>query len=989
MCAMSLVAVLLCSAPMFPLAPAKQGEGKPATLSSPHPAITALAYSPDGKLLAAGMRNEIHLLDAATGDVLQVFTGQGPKVTALSFSKDDKLLAVASGVPGKKGEVRLYTVNQWDKPPKIISAHEDLIHALAFSPDGKQLATCSYDRLVKLWEVNSGKLVHSFKDHSDAVYGVAFHPEGKLLATCAADRAVKVWEVSTGKRLFSLGEATDWLYAIAWSPDGKRLAAAGVDKSIRIWEANAEQGRLLQSAFAHEKAVLQLAFSKDGITLFSLGEDRVLKAWDSVKLTERQVYPPQPEAIHAFALHPEQAQLALGRFDGKALVMDLSSGKTVAEPLPARFPLVVEKEANDIPSQAQTITLPAVVAGKFDKAGDVDCYRFLAQQFDVLGLHIEPAPGSAITPEAELIDPHGHVVATTHNGALGHDCVPGWYTIRVRERESKGGKSLGYGLKLGPVPVITRVSSLGLQRGTKTRVLICGVHLAQSPKWGMTYDRFGLLVEVSAPKDVKVGTRIPIPLETPWGPPVNPQSLVVGEYEQYHPRRFDLRDPRTGLLTGKNYLVGIPGTIDSKVATGEEQNEPTTPMFLARKGQPLVLEVEANRLGSPLDSVIEILDKNGKPLPRAVLRSVGLTYSVFRDHDANGGGIRIESWNDLAINDYLYVGTQLLRIRELPKNPDDDCQFWSEGGRRKGYLGTTTAHFALGMPMYKVELHPPGATFPPNGYPVFTIPWRNDDGGAGFGKDSYLLFDPPADGEYMVRITDAQGRTGPEFAYRLTIRPPRPGYTVDFNPKTPAVWKGGAVPITVSCKRIDGYAGPISVQLTNQPPGFHAPNTTIPAGEESTVFALFAEKDAAVKPDQTPLKLIAKAVVDGKENMQEVMGKAPKAVEPGEIVTTSRANEISVQPGGEVRVTVEVERRMGFKGRIPLEVRGMPHGVRVLNIGLNGILITEKETVRTFVIYCEPWVKPQEHPIVILAKLEGKNTDHAAKSVLLRIVPRK
>jgi hypothetical protein len=86
-----------------------------------------------------------------------------------------------------------------------------------------------------------------------------------------------------------------------------------------------------------------------------------------------------------------------------------------------------------------------------------------------------------------------------------------------------------------------------------------------------------------------------------------------------------------------------------------------------------------------------------------------------------------------------------------------------------------------------------------------------------------------------------------------------------------------------------------------------------------------------------------------------------------------------------VRVTVTVERRNGFTGRIPLEVRGLPHGVRVLDIGLNGILVTEKETTRTFVIYGEPWVEPTSHPFVVLAKREGKNTEHAAKSVMLHV----
>src|SRR6185436_4875941 len=120
--------------------------------------------------------------------------------------------------------------------------------------------------------------------------------------------------------------------------------------------------------------------------------------------------------------------------------------------------------------------------------------------------------------------------------------------------------------------------------------------------------------------------------------------------------------------------------------------------------------------------------------------------------------------------------------------------------------------------------------------------------------------------------------------------------------------------------------------------------------------------------------------VDGQEVVREVTGGLPKVVEPGDIVTTTEQSEVTLRPGGEVRVTVKVERRKGFKGRIPIEVRGLPHGVRVLDIGLNGILVTEQETTRTFVIYCEPWVQPTEHPIVVLTKREGKNSEHAAKS---------
>ena len=134
-----------------------------------------------------------------------------------------------------------------------------------------------------------------------------------------------------------------------------------------------------------------------------------------------------------------------------------------------------------------------------------------------------------------------------------------------------------------------------------------------------------------------------------------------------------------------------------------------------------------------------------------------------------------------------------------------------------------------------------------------------------------------------------------------------------------------------------------------------------------------------------PLKLIARATIDGKEVVREAMGGLPKVLEPGDIVTTTGQTEVAVKPGGEARLTVKVERRNGFKGRIPLDVKGLPHGIHVLDIGLNGILITPEETSRTIVIYAEPWVEATTHPFVVLARREGKKTEHAAKSVLLRV----
>ena len=180
------------------------------------------------------------------------------------------------------------------------------------------------------------QLKHTLQDHSDSVYAVAFSPDGRLLASAGADRSVKVWEVATGQRLYSLNDAADWVYAVAWHPDGKHLAAAGVDKSIRVWEASTDGGRLVRAQFAHEGPVSKLAYSPDGKTLFSLAKDRTLKAWDAATLTEKMTYPRQPETVLALAVRPDGRQLALGRYDGVAQLIDATTGKVQAEPLPVK-----------------------------------------------------------------------------------------------------------------------------------------------------------------------------------------------------------------------------------------------------------------------------------------------------------------------------------------------------------------------------------------------------------------------------------------------------------------------------------------------------------------------------------------------------------------------------------------------------------------------------------------------------------------------------
>jgi len=1048
--------------------------------------VRALAYYPDGTAIIAGQGSKVAVIDSRTGKRdAKLAVALVDDITALAIS-DPFRVAVGFGKPGVSGTINssLTRKSGWSLP----IAHADIILDLAFSPDGTVLASCGYDMRVKLWDAPTGKLLHTLKDHSDSVYGVSFSRDSKLLATAAADRTVKVWDVASGRLLYTLSEATDWMYAVAWHPAAEQLAGGGVDRSIRIWRTGAEKGRIGKSVFAHEGAITRLIYSRDGKLLFSLGEDRLVKAWDAARMVERKVYDPQPALPLAMALRPDGKQLALGRFDGVVVLLDVDSGKiqhqvklgprdaeapakpvrrqgtggatarqeprppavrspnprppsaVVARTIPEAgprgqsirltlegkhldgidsvatkqpgfkativkegrsdtsltaqiffpgttpagvYPLTLhgpggvatvnfivdlfaarqEQEPNDSPRRGQRLTLPASIVGTLGKSGDVDYYVFDATQGQQLGVQVLAAAiGSKLEPFVQLTTLDGAVLAQSSAGLLGHTFKQaGSYALGIRDRQLRGGPDFGYRLHLGDIPIVTAIFPLGLQRGTEADLAIEGVNLR-------SIDRR----RIKVPAEATPGGKLPVNLETPLGRPLGLSEVVVGEFAEVSSINATKDNPLAIPVPGTaNGVLRHPGQVDLWT-------------FTARKGQRLIVEVEARRLGSPLDSFIEIVDARNRPIPRATLRSLAKTFVTFRDHDSQTAGIRIDAWDELAVNDFILVGSELLKIKDLPPNPDADCSFFSDRGQRVGYFDTTPTHHSMGTPMYKVEVHPPGTRLPANGFPPVTLHYRNDDGGPGHGRDSRLTFDPPADGVYRVRIGDSRGQSGVDHAYRLTVRPPRPSFKVSFTPTSPKIFKGSAAPITVSAERIDGFDGAIDIALENLPPGISAPATSIPAGENSTVFALFAAAGAG-KPPASAIKLVARARIDGRDVTRTLAGGPITLAEPGDIVTTTQQPEVLIKPGQQARLDVAIERRNNFKGRVPVEVRGLPHGVRVLDIGLNGILVTENETRRTIVIYAEPWVQPTEHPFVVLSRREGANTEHAARSVRLRI----
>ncbi|MHB1557837.1 MAG: c-type cytochrome domain-containing protein, partial [Isosphaeraceae bacterium] len=300
-------------------------------------AVESVAFSPDGRLLASAAARQVVVFDLAKGKPAATLGDHPGPITSVRFTPDGHTLIAAGGRPGLFGAWTSWDASTW-KRRLDARGHSDAILAAAISPDGRTLATSSYDRQILIWDVASGKVVRPLKEHSDAVYSLAFSPDGRTLASCAADRTVRLWDWSAGRRTSTLSESTAELYAVAFTPDGSHLLAGGVDRSIRMYRLRSTDGkamgepRLERSAFAHDAAILRLAVSADGRSLASSGEDRSVKLWNLPSLEPREPLPSQADWVQALAFAPDGKRLALGRYDGSLALWDTSPSPRPAAP---------------------------------------------------------------------------------------------------------------------------------------------------------------------------------------------------------------------------------------------------------------------------------------------------------------------------------------------------------------------------------------------------------------------------------------------------------------------------------------------------------------------------------------------------------------------------------------------------------------------------------------------------------------------------------
>ena len=412
------------------------------------------------------------------------------------------------------------------------------------------------------------------------------------------------------------------------------------------------------------------------------------------------------------------------------------------------------------------------------------------------------------------------------------------------------------------------------------------------------------------------------------------------------------------------------------------------------KGQTLVAHVAAQRLGSSLDSLLEVLDGAGRPVPRARLRAVWETTIDLRSRGSLDTGLRLLAWDELGRGDYVYVDRELIRVQELPKGPDEDVSFVSFRGRRMTFEETTAEGHALMRPVYKVDVLPPDAPVAPTGLPTFDLVYRNDDGGPMYGKDSRVTFTAPAAGTYYIRLTDSRGTSGPHHAYRLTVAAPSPDYDLFVTPTNPNVPRGGRVPVNVFAWRRDGFNGPIDVAFRDLPGGLSGTTGRILPGESSVALTLSADADSPALV--TPLRVVGAATLVGRPVEREARADERVSViatglPPDVRVVSVTPAVLELSPGGRARVTATIARANGFAGRVPLSVNNLPFRITVPDIGLNGILITEDQSSRSFEIVADERAEPAEQTLYVTARVEtngGTASDHSSVPITIRIVGR-
>lgn len=281
------------------------------TESSDQP--NSLAFSPNGETLAAAGDVSIQLWNTATGSLEKTLESYWGSFACIAFSSDNKTLALT---PHEVNEIQLWDITR--NHQQTHERHDEQVESIAFSPDGKILASTSQDHTIQLWDI-TGSRQQTLKVHHTEVISITFSPDGKILASGTSTGDVWLWDIATGNHLQSLKGQGSQVTSIAFSPDGRMLASPLNRGKIQLWDIMNKHRRTFKT---ESMLVLCVAFSPDSKTLASASFKGLVELWDIATGSHKQI---SKDFVSHMAFSPNGKMLALAASDGSIKLWDIAT----------------------------------------------------------------------------------------------------------------------------------------------------------------------------------------------------------------------------------------------------------------------------------------------------------------------------------------------------------------------------------------------------------------------------------------------------------------------------------------------------------------------------------------------------------------------------------------------------------------------------------------------------------------------------------------